>query len=645
MYLGNRQVSIAALGPTSGRQVDVTDHVLFEWREGNVAPAPAICVCHEDADPPILHFHKPGQLKWLRLRVTLPPADDLDRLLFVRLVARFTTAAGDDAKKAGGRDRIQLKTNLLSRTPPQAAMSLVPLCGSQVEVRTGDWVEMSGIFAGLPLPGATITYFALSLPDDVVVDLAALDTAWFEAEVSDSPDGDALAAMGAFQVHYGDAPAILLNADVDTSSHVEHWLENLAAGAAAAASERWGEVDFAQPLNIAYFWKQNDSGLYGRRQDMLVKYLARSGRVGTIVHFDAPIGISQLQQTADVQDKAHQGPLVARNTMERFFNLQDEAGILRRVFVHEDGDGATGLGRSLPKLSRYGDFVLACLAEAGITGNLIAIVCPAQFDLPDMLAGLAFPVVAADVIDNQLAWPVGRTFGDRLSANYAAVLGMASAVIANCETVGEAMLDYADRIDIIPNGAEIFPDDQVWVRPELYRTFDGPVIGYAGNLRNRVRFDLIEALAAAHPDWHIVLIGSAHDNPDVRDLAAHANIHVLGVIPYDEALHHIAQFDAAIMPHEAGVLTDAMNPLKLYVYAAVGVPIVTTAVANIDDLRGHIRVALTDDDFRTQVEAAVADKQSDHFRPVPTEVLERVSWPRRVEELLASIESQVRGDS
>ena len=30
--------------------------------------------------------------------------------------------------------------------------------------------------------------------------------------------------------------------------------------------------------DLVVFWKQNDTGIYGRRQDMFLKYLERSGR-------------------------------------------------------------------------------------------------------------------------------------------------------------------------------------------------------------------------------------------------------------------------------------------------------------------------------------------------------------------------------
>ena len=44
-------------------------------------------------------------------------------------------------------------------------------------------------------------------------------------------------------------------------------------------------------MDIVFFWKQNDTGIYGRRQDMFVKYLAEEPRINRILHFDAPVNI------------------------------------------------------------------------------------------------------------------------------------------------------------------------------------------------------------------------------------------------------------------------------------------------------------------------------------------------------------------
>ena len=76
-------------------------------------------------------------------------------------------------------------------------------------------------------------------------------------------------------------------------------------------------------------------------------------------------------------------------------------------------------------------------------------------------------------------------------------------------------------------------------------------------------------------------MGLAQGALEVLTLTDLANIHLLGVRPYDEALGYIKNFDVAIMPHINNELSQNMNPLKLYVYFSLGVPVVTTEVANI----------------------------------------------------------------
>ena len=47
-------------------------------------------------------------------------------------------------------------------------------------------------------------------------------------------------------------------------------------------------------VDVVVFWKQNDSGMYGRRHDMLVKYMSKLPRVRRVLLVDAPIDLGRL---------------------------------------------------------------------------------------------------------------------------------------------------------------------------------------------------------------------------------------------------------------------------------------------------------------------------------------------------------------
>ena len=214
--------------------------------------------------------------------------------------------------------------------------------------------------------------------------------------------------------------------------------------------------------------------------------------------------------------------------------------------------------------------------------------------------------------------------------NYRRTLAGADLVFANCAAVSDAFSGFSPQpIHVVQNACEFYPASDG--RPRDLEDVDGPVIGYAGNLRSRIDIDLMEDVMSRRPGWTFVLIGSAHDTTDVLRLRRHPNLRLLGPKTYDEALKYMRCFDVAIMPHLRNSVSDRMNPLKLYVYVALGVPVVSSDVANIDELRDRIAVATDAEDFIAKLDLAVARRGfTGPNRPPPPEELWSISWPRRV---------------
>ncbi len=392
----------------------------------------------------------------------------------------------------------------------------------------------------------------------------------------------------------------------------------------------------SQPRDLVFFWKQNDSELYGRRSDMMVKYLLKSGKIRRVVHFDRSLTLSELEATIDRGPHAplHQGNLIYLNSMRRIFKMSDRGSVVRRTFLCRNGSvPQTFLGMDLPPRSDYVDFVKDTLKECGVDGPPIAWVCPVVFDFPKICENIEFERVVADIIDDQRKWQGKTDYMNRVAQNYVDVLNVADLVLANCDPVRKGFSDLRKDIAIVPNGTEAFSDDRIWPLPEDLAGLPRPIIGYVGNLRDRIDFDLIRQMAIQHPEWTIVLIGSAHGALDVHSLTEFSNIRLMGVRPYEEALNYIKNFDVAMMPHICNELTENMNPLKLYVYFALGVPVVTTEVANIGDIGPYVAVARTHSDFIAATENLLLDRTSRIDHGERTKVLQRVSWASRVDEV------------
>src|SRR5215217_4991100 len=336
--------------------------------------------------------------------------------------------------------------------------------------------------------------------------------------------------------------------------------------------------------DVVFFWKQNDTDIYGRRQDMIVKHLSESPKVNRIVHFDAPIEAAALHSLLDLSEegKISQGNLVFSQTVSRLLGLEHSEKAKHYTFAY-DGERKSSLNgltpQPLPKRKGYLHYIRNVLRENGIgRRRTIFWVCPVNFDFPDIARAFNPDLIVADVIDDNRTWhEPGSEKYEKRSRNYEEVLGMSELILTNCQPVKQAMLAYTDEIHVIPNAAELPRTDETrHPRPEELKRMRGPILGYVGNLSSRIDIALLEYVAVTRPEWNVVLIGSAHLSKDILRLDAYDNVHFLGVKRHHEAQRYIANFDVALIPHVDNRMTQRMNPLKLFVYVSMGVPVVST---------------------------------------------------------------------
>ncbi|MDE0511828.1 MAG: glycosyltransferase, partial [Gammaproteobacteria bacterium] len=357
-------------------------------------------------------------------------------------------------------------------------------------------------------------------------------------------------------------------------------------------------------MDIVFFWKQNDTGIYGRRQDMLVKYLAEDPRINRILHFDAPVNIfksgGDVLKSGQGGRHSHAG-LVLYETLRRIARPREQGKIRFDTFVFA-GDGRSSRLRKwiLPAKGDYLDYLGRVFKDHQIgRRRTIFWVCPNKFDFPMIADRFKPDLVVSDVIDDQRKWPGSPRYKEALHGNYEAILARSHLTFANCLSVFEAMQEFTDNVHLIPNACELLEEEaRNWKKPAQLKRMKGPVIGYVGNLDiTRMDLDLLARVAGERPDWNLVFIGSMHKSREIRKLDKFKNVHFLGVRVYEEALRYIRHFDVAMIPHLDNELTRNMNPLKLYVYFSLHVPVVSTPIANIGDFGEFVQVGNTPEEF------------------------------------------------
>jgi glycosyltransferase involved in cell wall biosynthesis len=158
----------------------------------------------------------------------------------------------------------------------------------------------------------------------------------------------------------------------------------------------------------------------------------------------------------------------------------------------------------------------------------------------------------------------------------------------------------SQRVARVGNGVEarLFADATPSALPGAAGS---PVLGYVGSLHAWFDVPLVGALARRVPEARVVLVGPAHPdtrNAIAREAATAPNLHWIGPRPYREIPGIVVAFRVGLIPFRRTPLTEAVNPVKLYEYAAAGVPCVTTRFSDeVDAWRRAAVVADGEDGF------------------------------------------------
>ena len=124
-----------------------------------------------------------------------------------------------------------------------------------------------------------------------------------------------------------------------------------------------------------------------------------------------------------------------------------------------------------------------------------------------------------------------------------------------------------------------------------------PRLGFYGVIDERFDTELIREMAAARPDWQIVLVG-----PVVKIDPAHlpqaANIHYMGQRTYEELPKFLAGWDVCLLPFAMNESTKFISPTKVLEYMAAELPSVSTPITDVKVPYGDVvAIAETPQEF------------------------------------------------
>lgn len=162
-------------------------------------------------------------------------------------------------------------------------------------------------------------------------------------------------------------------------------------------------------------------------------------------------------------------------------------------------------------------------------------------------------------------------------------------------------------------------------------------LGYFGLIeKSRFDFELIYNVAIKNPDWVLEFIGDVTYCPE--KLRQCNNIVFREKVAFSELSEATKHWHAAWIPYEVSPLTDAINPLKVREYLALGLPVISSKMPEVLGLGEEIYFYQTADEFKA-IFYDLMSQESNESKADRARSIESHSWFNRAKQLRAVLAS------
>lgn len=268
-------------------------------------------------------------------------------------------------------------------------------------------------------------------------------------------------------------------------------------------------------------------------------------------------------------------------------------------------------------------------------------VCPPMADFAPLQTALAPTLTLADVLRDSGA--VAGATPDALAdaqrwRRWTAIVERSDLVLTDDESARSGLDVLGPSVHVVPDGIDpAAPDGRP--APDALRGLTGPLVGYVGDMSPALDLALLDELARRRPDWQLVLAGDGAPGVVAARLAGHANVHVLRMTGRAQLARCAAALDVALLPLSAREASPGWTPASMLLYAAAGVPVVSTIEPGLVDLRAGVRIASAAAGVAAAVDDQLARRRAGEWTAAPQSVLERHGWPERIRQVKRLIDA------
>jgi glycosyltransferase involved in cell wall biosynthesis len=200
----------------------------------------------------------------------------------------------------------------------------------------------------------------------------------------------------------------------------------------------------------------------------------------------------------------------------------------------------------------------------------------------------------------------------------------------------------SSEIEVVPQGFDLHSFDHARLKP-LNLPTGKPIIGFIGQLNERLDFVLLEELCKANSQWNFVFIGPIRHEPNVAQVLDEEKITAL--MSRDNVFHFpsqeratlldlLRQFAVCLIPYDVSYnFNRYCYPMKLFEYFYVGRPVVSTPIEELRRFTDLMEIADSAAGFKVAIEKILNKKWPPRLVEQQQRLARDNSWERKFDEI------------
>lgn len=167
-------------------------------------------------------------------------------------------------------------------------------------------------------------------------------------------------------------------------------------------------------------------------------------------------------------------------------------------------------------------------------------------------------------------------------------------------------------------------------------------VGYLGSIDDRLDVNLLKEVMNSNPSFELHFVGRVVHQEVAEELKSIRQTFLAPPVAIDEVPRVMASLDAGIIPYVKNEFTEAIYPLKINEYLAIGLPVLMTPFALLNEFEGEVKVSGEAVVFKSLLEELLASDSEEKIHK-RQKLADQNSWANKSRELLAILKLAENG--